>query len=94
MRAEQLLKLLERQLALVEGVVLAGRLAVEPAIGRGDDQDAVVAKDARHFVEHPLLVLDVLDDLEGDHRTEGPVLEAREIERGAYVKLEVWTSRS
>ena len=89
MRTKQLLELLERQLALVERVVLTRRLAVEPAIWSGDDKDAVLSENPRHFVEYPLLVLYVLDDLEGDHRAEGTILEGREVERAAHMKLEV-----
>ena len=55
----------------MEWIVLPGGLAVEPAIGCGDHEQPVVGENSCHFVEHLLLVLHVLDDLERHNGAEG-----------------------
>src|ERR1700729_198302 len=89
MDSQQILELLERQLPLVEWVVLACCLAVEPAIGCGNYEQTVVREKSCHFIEHLLLVLHVLDNLERHNGTKGSILKARQIERRAYAKFEI-----
>ncbi len=88
-RAEQRLELLQAQLALVEGVLLARRLRVDPAVGRRDDQQAAGGEHALDPVEHRVLRLEVLDHLEGHDGVEAALVEAVELERRADGELQV-----
>ena len=83
---EQRGELFVGQLMPMERVDLTGGVAVEPAIGRGDDQHAVVGQHARHLGEHPPLLVHVLDHLERNDGPERAVLELGEIERVAHLE--------
>ena len=81
---EQRGKLFVGQLVPMVWVDLTSGVAVEPAIGRRDDQHSVVGQHACHLGEHPLLLVHMLDHLEGDDGAKRAVLELGEIEHVAH----------
>ncbi len=73
------------QLLDVERVLTPGG-SVRLAVRRGDDQQPVGREHALDLVEHPLLLLDVLDHLERHDGIERAVLERAQVARVAELR--------
>ena len=77
MPAEQLEQLFAIQLAHMELVAETGDLAVGAFVGRGDQEQAVLAQYAGEAGHQPVLRFEVLEGLERDHDIEAGVIEAQ-----------------